>query len=101
VHTIVASDWLEQQEDYNLLSQTLWVGNVNLSPVTVWAVSEPNSQHAFTPEDVNDDSHRTIHLKAMAELFNTAHSSFGAYPHFSLCPPVKTWDRLERNSVQR
>jgi len=38
---IVASDWSQQQQDYNLLTQTLWAGDVNISPMAMRALSEP------------------------------------------------------------
>jgi hypothetical protein len=58
-HTIVASDWLEQQQDYNLLPQTLWAGNVNISAMAIRAVFKPYSEHGFSPDDTNDDKQKT------------------------------------------
>jgi hypothetical protein len=54
VHTIVASDWSEQQQDYNLLPQTLRAGNVNIMPVAIGAVFKRYSEHGFIPDDIND-----------------------------------------------
>ena len=58
MHTIVASDWSEQQQDYNLLPQTLWAGNVNISPMAIRAVFKPYSEHGFTPDGTNDGKQR-------------------------------------------
>jgi len=75
VHTIVASDWSEQQQDCNLLPQTLWAGDVNISPMAIRALSEPYSEHGFTPDSTNDDSYTRVLLRTTTELFNIAHFS--------------------------
>jgi hypothetical protein len=73
-HAIVASDWLQQQQDYYLLAQTLWPGNVNISPMAIRAIFKPYSKHGLTPQNANDDNHRKIRLKAKGELLKIAQS---------------------------
>jgi hypothetical protein len=75
VHTIVASDWLQQQQDYNLLTQALWAGNANISAMAIRAIFKPYSKHGLTPRNANDDDHRKIRLKPKAGLLNIAHPS--------------------------
>ena len=57
-HAIVASDWLKQEQNYNLFPQTLWAGNVNIGPMAIRAVFKPYSQHGFTPQNADDDDQR-------------------------------------------
>ena len=73
MHTIVASDWSEQQQDYNLLPQTLWAGNVNIGPMAIRAVFKPYSEHDFTSDPAGE-----FYATYLDQRFG-----FGSEPRFS------------------